>query len=208
MRRNPVRWLLAVAGTVAMAAGLVALSAAPVRLPHATSSRIRLSWRARPEQIETCRTLSEKELEEREEHMRQRVECDGRAATYLLRVESDGRVLHESVARGGGLRNDRPLFILREIDVPPGLHRLRIEFTRRERTDDDAAAYESAAPVGVDTGLFAGRAQREATERTRRAGAAIPPRLSLDTTMHIPAGRTAVITFDAVARRLRVATAQ
>lgn len=202
------RWVVAVVVTGALTAGLVGLSAAPVATPNASTSRVRLSWRARPERIEVCRTLSQKELEEREEHMRQRVECTGRSATYLLQVESDGVVLHESVAVGGGLRNDRPLFILRDIDIPAGTHRLRVVFARRERTDDDAAAFAPAQGEASDTGLFAGRAEREVVERSRRARGAVPARLALDTTLTVTAGQTAVVSFDAVARRLRISTAQ
>lgn len=205
---NVARWVLAVLGTGALTAGLVRLSAAPVAAADTSSARIRLSWRARPERIEVCRTLSQKELEEREEHMRQRVECSGRSATYLLRVESDGTVLHESVAVGGGLRNDRPLFILREIDVPAGTHRLRVVFTRLERTDDDAAAFTPVETEAADTGLFGGRAQREVVERSRRARGAVPARLAIDTMLSLTPGQTAVISFDAVARRLRLATSQ
>jgi hypothetical protein len=54
--------------------------------------------------------------------------------------------------------------------------------------------------------LFAGRAQREAAERSRRARAAVPPLLQLDTTLDVAPGRTAVVSFDAVSRRLRVST--
>jgi hypothetical protein len=200
------RSLFGVAGTTLFVAALVALSAAPVEQPRAGRSQVRLSWRARPERIETCRAVSHEELEKQEEHMRQRVECAGRSATYLLRVESDGTVLHESVAVGGGLRHDRPLFILREIEIPPGGHRLRVTFARRERSDGDTAAFTSAPDDAADSGLFAGRAQREAAERSRRARAAVPPLLQLDTTLDVAPGRTAVVSFDAVSRRLRVST--
>lgn len=199
-----VRWGIATAVSAGVLFGIVRASAAPVPSRGAESSRLRLSWSARPERIEVCRTLSAAELEEREEHMRQHVECDGRFATYLLRVESDGRTLHESVVRGAGLRHDRPLFLIREIEVVPGTHRLRITFSRRETTDDDAAAFAGAASPEADTGLFAGRAQREATEHARRAGAAIPPRLALDTVLTFRAERVVVVSLDAEHRMLRI----
>ena len=62
-------------------ARLARLSAAPVPNHSGSAALLRLSWSARPERIEVCRTLSHEELEEREEHMRLRVECDGRFAT-------------------------------------------------------------------------------------------------------------------------------
>ena len=160
------------------------------------AARLRLSWTARPQRIEICRTLSAEELAARPEHMRQRVECDGRFASYTLRVEVDDRAVGESIVRGGGLRHDRPIFLLREYELPPGTHRMRISFTRRERIE---AREEEAAPSAVpdaDTGLYAGRAAREVAERGRRDRAAIPPRLELDTTVTLAPREVALITFD------------
>ena len=61
------------------------------------------------------------------------------------------------------------------------------------------------ASTEPDTGLYAGRAGREATERRRRTLAAIPPSLTLDTTMIFAPARVVVVTFDADRRRLVVA---
>ena len=189
-------------------AGLMLLiawaSAAPLRLRDADTSRLRLSWSARPERIEQCRTVSAEELARREEHMRQRVECEGHFATYELKVESDGSELHEQVVRGAGLRHDRPLYLLRDLTLAPGVHRIRVTFERREKTDDDAAAFTTVAPAGSDSGIFAGRAEREVTERARRARAAIPPRLALDTTLMFTVGRVTIVTFDPDSRTLHV----
>ena len=189
------RLVIAIAISALVLALLARASAAPLPFHEGTTARLRLSWSARPERIEVCRTLSAKELAEREEHMRQRVECDGRFATYALRVESDGHVIGEAVVHGAGLRHDRPLYLLREYDVAPGLHRVRVWFTRREKTDDDAAAFAPAAASESDTGIFAGRAQREAVEHARRARAAIPAHLELDTTLAIAPRQVLIVTF-------------
>jgi hypothetical protein len=196
-----------IVGVVASAVGLVALgraSTAPVRYHDDDLARIRLSWSARPERIEVCRTLSQKELEEREEHMRQRVECNGTFATYALVVTVDGRRAVNTVVRGAGLRHDRSAYLLRDIDLPSGPHRVVISFTRREKTDDDAAAFAPAASAANDTGLFAGRASREAVEHARRARAAVPARLMLDTTITLAARQVAVVTFDHERRMLEL----
>jgi len=161
-----------------------------------------LSWNGRPERIEVCRSASDEELEREEEHMRQRVVCDGRFATYDLRVEADGRLLGESIVRGAGLRHDRPVYLLRDFDLVSGVHRLRVSFTRRERTDTIATNAAPRAPAGSDTGIFAGRAEREGDERRRRARAAIPARLLLDTTLVFAPGRVVVVTFDHDRREL------
>jgi len=191
-----VRWAVAGLATAGALVLLARASAAPLPYHDAHTARIRLSWTARPERIEVCRVLSAEELAEREAHMRQRVECDGRSATYALRVEVDGRTLSESVVRGAGLRHDRPLYLLRDLDLPAGTHRLRVSFTRREKTDDDAAAFAKVSAADADTGIFAGRAEREAEEHARRARAAIPARLVLDTAVTLAPGRVAIVTFD------------
>lgn len=183
-------------------------SAAPVSFNDGNTARVRLSWSARPERIEVCRALSAKEQEEREEHMRQRVECDGRFATYALRVESDGRLVGEGVVHGAGLRHDRPLYLLREFDVAPGVRRVRVSFTRREKTDDDAAAFAKSTATEVDTGIFAGRAQREATEHARRAGAALPAKLELDTTLTLAPRQVIIVTFAPERRALVLLTSE
>lgn len=201
---RPVRWASA---AIATAVGLFLLaraSAAPLPYQPAGVARLRLSWSARPARIEVCRSASKEELEEEEEHMRQRVLCDGRFATYLLRVEADGRVLSESVVRGAGLRHDRPVYLLRDFDLSSGEHRIRVSFTRRERTDSGATNAEPSARAAGDTGLFAGRAEREVDERRRRARAAIPARLLLDTTLAFAPGRVVVVTFDQDRRTLHV----
>jgi hypothetical protein len=189
------RWVLAVIVAALSLAAMVFLSAAPVRSEDGNSARLRLSWSARPERIETCRVLSKKELEETEEHMRQRVQCEGKFATYALEVFVDERLVHQSVVRGAGLRNDRPIYLLREISVPPGMHRIRISFNRREKADNDEAAFEEEASSERDSGLFAGRAQREAVEHQRRARASIPAQLALERTLLFRSGRVVIVTF-------------
>jgi hypothetical protein len=194
-----------VTATAASAVGLFVMArASATSLPYhdAGGSRLRLSWSARPERIEGCHQVSAEELAREEEHMRQRIVCEGSFATYTLRVEADGRALDETVVRGSGLRHDRPLHLLRDFDMPIGAHRVRVSFTRRERVDGDRTAGSTQGETKSDTGLFAGRAEREQVERRRRAGAAIPARLRLDTVVVFNPGRVAVITFDPDRRAL------
>lgn len=201
---TPMRTVSAVVTTGAGLALLVWLSAIPFPYHAENEARLRLSFSARPERIEVCRTLSDEELNKLAEHMRQRVVCDGVLATYTLRVDVDGKNIGESVVRGAGLRHDRPLYLLQDYPVPPGEHRFRVSLVRREKTDDDAAAYTKAVVPEVDTGLYAGRAEREANEHARRAGAAIPPSLVLDTTFVLPPMRVALIRFNSERRALEL----
>lgn len=190
--------------TAAATALLAWASAVPVAYHRADDARLRLSWSARPERIEVCRQLSEEEQAERGEHMRQRMECEGTFATYALTVEVDGRAIEKTVVRGAGLRNDRPIYLLRDIPVPSGEHRVRVQVVRRETTDDDAAAFAQPIVPDADTGIYAGRAQREATERTRRARAAIPAKLVLDTVFAFAPRQVALVIFNTERRMLQL----
>ena len=167
-----------------------------------------MSWTARPERIETCRRLSQEELEKREVHMRMRVECEGRFATYDLRVFIGDKQLHRSVVHGAGLRNDRPIYLLREIDVPSGTQRVRVSFTRIEKTGKDSAGIDDDDDDDddKDSGIFRGRAQRERDERSRRARAAIPPRLAFESLLTFQRGDVYVLTFDSEKGRLLLAS--
>ena len=197
-----IRWLGAEAGTAIPLALLVATSGPDVRHHAMGASQLRLSWRARPERIEECRRPSAEELAKVAEHMRQRVICTGAEASYTLRVTMDDSVLTEEVVRGGGLRHDRPLSLLRDFPVRQGAHRIHVTLVRRETP----AATDTLLTVGTepDTGLYAGRAAREATERTRRTLAAIPPSLTLDTTITVVRARVVLVTFDPDRRSLVV----
>jgi hypothetical protein len=206
------RAVAVVAATVAAAAGIAAGSGPPIAFHATDAARLRLSWSARPERIERCRALSEEELALRPEHMRQRLECAGSFATYALAVAVDGRPVAEAVIMGGGVRNDRPIHDLRELDVPPGVHRVHIALSRREADasdDDDDGAQDGADDDDDDgPGTSADRAERERTERTRRQRAALPAAVVLDTSLVIEAGRVIVVTYDAAERRFRVAPAR
>jgi hypothetical protein len=200
-----MRWLATAAAT-AVALWLVSRASA-VALPwHAAdAARIRLSWSARPERIETCRALTAEEIAKEPPHMRRRVECTGTFATYLLHVASDGRVIDERIVKGAGLRNDRPMYLLADYDLLAGEHRILVRFTRREKTDGDSAAVAlHAIRTGSDSGIFAGRAEREDEERARRRAAAVPAAMEMDTLLTLTPGEVRLITFDAEARRLVV----
>jgi hypothetical protein len=202
--RRLTRWMVATVASAAVLALMASASSAPLPYHDAGLARLRLSWSARPERIEVCRALSAKELAEREEHMRQRLECDGRFATYVLRVAADGKVLGETVVRGAGLRHDRPLYLLRDFDLTSGVHHVAVSFARREPADRNTQPVAVPLAPGTDTGIFAGRAEREAVERVRRFEAAIPPRLGLDTSLTFLPDRVVIVTLNPDRRALEV----
>lgn len=200
------RRLAGLVGVAVFAAALALGTAAPVPRHRDAGSMVRLSWMARPEWIEECRPATEEELARVEAHMRQRVICDGAAASYALRITVDGDALEERVVRGGGLRNDRPMHVLLDLPVSPGLRRVRVELARREARDSAAGVVASALPAQEDTGLFAGRATRELDERRRRAAAAVPPQLVLDTVVQLAPHRVALVRYRADRRQLELTT--
>lgn len=198
-----LRTALAIAVTVVVLVVIDRATALPVGWHGTGQAMLRLSWRARPERIEHCRAPSAQELEQMAEHMRQRLICEGTTASYELRVTVDGVQLDSQVVRGGGMRHDRPLQLLHEYSFAPGDRHVRVSFQRRETPDstgDDTMAVERNA----DSGTFAGRAGREASERDRGRQAAIPPDLVLDTTVTVTAGAVALITFDPDTRSLNL----
>jgi hypothetical protein len=97
---------------------------------------LRLAWSARPERIERCRQQSEAELARLPAHMRQPVVCEGASAQYRLTVRDDGRLVAERVVHGGGLRQDRRLYIFQEVPLNPGDRRIEVRF---ERLDSESA---------------------------------------------------------------------
>ena len=200
------RQIAGLLGTIVLAGGLALATAIPVPTSREAGAAVRLSWTARPEWIEECRAATEEELARVEVHMRQRVVCEGAAASYRLRISVDDTVVAERVVRGGGLRHDRPMHVLVNQPVAPGLRHLRIELERREVRDSLRGMVPSDLAAVEDTGLFAGRAARELDERSRRAAAAVPPRLRLDTVLQLPAQRVALVRYDPDGRRLELVT--
>jgi hypothetical protein len=123
-------------GVVAGLAGLVAMRALSL-VPHGEAvphALLRLSWSARPERVEVCRELSDAELAERPAHMRLRTECSGRHAAYLLTVQVGGTIAFIDTLVGGGLRNDRPIHLVRDVQVPAGRHPVRVSLARIDST--------------------------------------------------------------------------
>lgn len=200
---NWPRLISAVIASVAALWLIVASSAADIPWHEPGTAELRLSWSARPERIEECRRLTEEEMQARPEHMRQTVECTGRLATYDLSVTVDGATLVTEVVRGGGLRNDRPMYLLRSLAVEPGERRVHVALRRREVVDSASLPdVESAAAAAGDP--LASRDAREARMRRERALASLTPVLVLDTALTFEPQRAVVVTYDQEARRLRV----
>jgi len=182
-----------------LALGLAALSRGNWRAHRGDETVLRLTWSVRPERIETCRRVSEAEQADRPAHMRQAVVCEGASATYRLRVWRDDQLLDDEVLRGGGFRNDRPIYLLRDYPASPGTYRLRVEMRRVETVTEDSTGGEAA-----DQGMSLDRGVRETEERARRRVEAVPAELRLDETVEFDPRQVVLVTWDAEARRLRI----
>jgi hypothetical protein len=134
--RRRVRLALGMGVAVVSLVVLVALSRVPFEALPGDHALIRLSWRTVGSYVEECRRLTPEELERLPVHMRREEICEGRMLSFRLRVTLDERVVLEEVILPAGARGDRPLFVLREIAVPPGEHRLRVEWSAEGGGDD------------------------------------------------------------------------
>ncbi|HWP02813.1 MAG TPA: hypothetical protein VNL96_05115 [Gemmatimonadaceae bacterium] len=194
---NPVRQIAATAAAVLMLLALRAATLYTWETADAAMARLRLSWSARPERVESCRTLSDAELSRLPAHMRLRTQCSGRSARYLLSVAVADSVVYRDTVRGGGLRHDRPIHIFDEFSVPPRTLAVRVSLTRLDST---AAGSDTVATTS-DT-LLGARAMRELDERRRRAAEAVPPHLVLDTIVHLEPRAVLLVAYDERTRRL------
>jgi len=189
---------LAALAALAIAAG----SRAAWRAHPDPAGLVRVSLSARPERIESCRTLSPEELADVPAHMRQEVVCQGAAARYRLVVDLGGRTVASPLLTGGGARQDRPVHALLEFPVPAGRHHLSVRWDRADSlpAGATAAAGEPAGPAEPE--LSRERGARESEERDRRRREAVPARLALDTVVEVAARRVILVTYDPVRRRL------
>lgn len=172
-------------GSAATIAGLSQVPWTPVPGPEAM---VRLSWRARGERLEVCRQLSAEELAELPPHMRQEQVCEGTTAEYRLRVEVDGEERVDQLVQGSGEVQVRPLYVYRELVLPPGEHTVRVEVERAARHSAGDAEDEDE--------------KAEETGSRRRAEAAVPRQLRLERRLNLRPREVVLITYDAERRDL------
>jgi hypothetical protein len=167
---------------------------------------LRVAWTARPERIEDCRPQREEELAKLPAHMRQAVVCTGTTAAYRLEVRREGAVIADQIVRGGGLRHDRPLYVFREMSMPPGDAAIAVRFVRVDAVSEPTAS-GTAAPADSprehqSAAMDDERRRREDEERIRRQEEAIPSLLSLDRRFHFMPREVILVTYDAERREL------
>jgi hypothetical protein len=121
---------------LALTAGLVAGSQLPWLAYPGDAARIRLSWRTVSEPVSECRQATPEELEALPLHMRMQTICERRHAPFRLVVRVDGVLVRDALLEPAGASGDRPLYVFEELPVPPGAHRLLVEFSEQRSTED------------------------------------------------------------------------
>lgn len=192
-------------------------SIAPLHVARGDDAIVRISLGARPERIEVCRRQTDEELAKLAPQMRQRVVCEGTTARYRLDVRRNGALLHSQVVRGGGLRNDRPLYVSHDLPVPAGPARFAVRLARidtipvgpresssEDEDDDDDEEDRHVAGGGVPRPgeQPPGRARREREERYRRREESVPADLRLDVSVTLESGEVMLVSYDQRNRRL------
>lgn len=195
------QWIPGSALAVAAVVATAALSNAPLQIHSDDAGAVRLAWSMRPDRIETCRRLSNEELEQRPAHMRLSVECEGRSARYRLVVMLDHDTLDNTLLHGGGVRQDRPIYVFREYRAEAGTHRLRVIQVLEDTAASSAAP---AADENLPDSLIEERAGREDQERERRRSEAVPASLTLDTLVRVESRRVLLLTYSAEERRFQL----
>ena len=208
---SSIRAAAGVVVALAAAAGLVALSNFPVRVHEAPDARLRVAFSARPERIETCRRPSAEEEADVPAHMRQTEICEGTTARYRLEIRRDDSLLVTSLVRGGGLRHDRRLYVLRDVAVPVGRSAVDVRLTRldsssaRPARDDDRGDRDERheRDDGDDDRRDDRHDDRDDETRRRRMADEVPPVLLFHDTVELGPREVLLVTYDQSQRRLR-----
>ena len=136
--------IVAVLVTVLATLALGWLARAPYTPPGSDSASLRLSWRLRSAGTETCRPRTQAELDALPVHMRSPDVCESRQLVYWLIMRIDDTTLDTLRVVPGGLKQDRPAYVLHERTLAPGSHHVRVHF-------EEQGAAVTSAPLVLDT---------------------------------------------------------
>ena len=192
--------------TAGAALGLAATAAivwganAPITVHGSDQAILRLAWSARPERIENCRQQSDEELARLPAHMRQPVVCEGVSAQYRLTVRREGSVVAEQIVRGGGLRQDRRIYVFHELPLDPGESSIEVRFDRLEPDSPSEPAEENNHEDGPKAEDEHG--QRGRNGNRKDAGETVPAHLVFDRRMRIQPREVILVTYSPEHRAL------
>lgn len=207
---TPLERALGIAVAVAAPIGIAWASTLPATPNDSADGVLRLAWTARPERVENCRTQSDEELAKVPAHMRQAVVCEGTTSAYRLEVRHEGAVILDQIVRGGGLRHDRPLYVSRDIPLPPGDAMVSVRFVRIDSPGASASVKPSAKRGDHDdkdderhsTAMDPDRRRREEEERLHLRGEIAPAWLWLERRLRFAPRQVILVTYDSERREL------
>ena len=128
--RSPLRIAAVVITTALMLVVIGWLARAPYTPRGSEDAVLRLSWRFRPVAAETCRPRTQAELDALPVHMRTPEICQSEPVVYsVVRQLDDGAADTIRVVRGG-LKQDRPVYVLLDTTLSPATYRVRVSLTR------------------------------------------------------------------------------
>jgi hypothetical protein len=109
---------------------IAALARAPYTPPGADDAVLRFAWRMNAPARENCRPRTQQELDALPVHMRAPEVCTRDAAGFALIMRIDGAPPDTMHLVRGGMKGDRPIFVLEERTVIPGTHAVVLELQR------------------------------------------------------------------------------
>jgi hypothetical protein len=185
---------------LAATAAIVWGANAPITVHGSDQAILRLAWSARPERIESCRQLSEEELARLPAHMRQPVVCEGASAQYRLTVRHEGRVVADEIVHGGGLRQDRRLYVFHELPLDPGKGSIEVRF---DRIDSDAERVTPPEKRHDEPGETENKHDGQGQGANRQAGGeTVPPHMVFAQRLHVQPREVILITYSPEHRAL------
>ena len=146
------RLVLGLLVTALATAALGWLARAPWDPPGHDAAVLRLSWRMRSAGTEVCRPRTQAELEALPAHMRTLELCERQVLSYRLVLQLDDAAPDTLRVLPGGIRRDRPAFVLNEIRIAPAAHRVRVRF---EQDGGSGSGGGAGLMLAIDTVLHA-----------------------------------------------------
>jgi hypothetical protein len=121
-------WMLL--ATAALTVPFAALTRAPWTPSGAGDAVLRLSWRMSISARGECRPRTQAELDALPVHMRTPEVCAADTSTYVVITRLDDNAPDTLQLLRGGVKGDRPLFVLEDRRLPPGRYTFGIRLLR------------------------------------------------------------------------------
>lgn len=117
---------------------------------------LRVAFRATAAFQRTCRATDPAELAATPAHMRRDEICVRRAVPYRLELWLDEEPQLDRVFMPRGVHQDLPVIVDAQLEIPPGRHRLRVQFEPEAVTSDTGLpAYAFAGDLDLRAGEIA-----------------------------------------------------